>query len=917
MIEFNDNLFLYNETFLVVDMGNLVKSVPDEIMIHETEPIKQRKFFVRLSDKIPSNVEDSKNPLFQSFNIDEKFMRKMVIKELPHRKDPSKKVQTVIFPNACLPNCFSFMKTCYLFAYLLGIDHKTIRIALNYDNGNQYLCSNKPRDFLKEEKGRLFTFQRLMTTVDNPIAWNVFCMGGNKFPILRLYPTEEVGMENVEELFYKEYYIMLQRFKNILDNCEKLKIPRLKLSINYSQIKVLLAYHAPSNAISSIDISKLFNIHHVWNYSKVYIHSDNIDNFLSNPRPIQYVKTSSNSSNAFKGVEPLFNTCALYSGTNIKDGISLHHIEIFPSMDVNLVFTNINASATWESISSTLKEWVDENYIDILRKAKINEAVYNLDFSYDYYTPYFNHVNGSLNLIGLGVNDIDNLADILQQETCNMKFKTRTSMEFNVYDFYSVGTSSNLIYLKGVHEFLTLPIAYKELLPNVHVGLTDTGGVLTFKNINSINELMFTIGFVIGNFKKLDMNDSGNSSKALTAINENTELDIEAIRKKSSKFGKNLLKILEKMDPRLFGPRKINKGVRSFSGLCQKQKQRVVPITQDEYEYLREIVPASVANLQNQSYPDQRIYLFCPFKKYPFLNYHTFPHQLCIVRCTTKSSNKTQYMFCSKSLGAEHVAEINNRYENQTITLYNPLITKGRKCKLPDEWKMILVNYVVIKLNIDSNIMQYCREEYDKTAFIIKRDVMHERYLIRTEYNANDDYVLVIEDEIPDEYFLVIDEKTSQPLIFSKCPELMKFFVENIRKTNEQYNFFNYLEKIFDAKLSDKYELTVKNILNYIKEKFNIKYVYQGSYILGIIWKDKLYFTPRLFWQFEDDISNELLFKAIDGVLNGKLKFPSINDIDKEMVKELYVDYQDGKCHMVKYNFVNLWVEPFDVKTLG
>ena len=744
MITFNDSLFLYNETFELQDMLNVLPNIPEEVIKWgEINGKKYRRVFVKFADKLPSNIADSNNPLFKTFTIDDKFMKKVVIKECIDPADEKTKVKCLYFPNICIPKSFSFSLLTYLFGYLFNISNKCFILSLKYENGNQDLCSNTPRDFAKEPTN-FFPISLIDCSDLLDVMFGTWCIGVNKKPIFKLRPNTENTMNNYEELFYKEYYLMLQRFKNVLDNCEKLGLKKLHLPINYSQIKVMLVYRGPKESYSSIDISKLFSAHHTWNYSKVYIHSDNIDGFLSNPRPIQYVKTSTNSSNAFKGVEPLFNTCALYSGQAIKDGISLHHIEIFPNMNINLVFTNINANATWESITGTLKEWIDANYIELLKKIKLNEAVYNLNFKYEYYVPYFSTMNGSVNILGLNVHDIENLNDILQQETCNMKFKTRTSIEFNTYEFHNISSEHAFLYLRGVHEFITAPIVYKELLPNIHVGATDDGGVLTFKDSNGYEELMFTLGMVIGCFKKLNMNDVNNASKAIAAVNEGSELNEEAIRKKSTKFGKNLLKILEKMDPRLFGPRKVGKGTRSFSGLCQKQKQRVVPITKDEYDYLQKIVPESVANLQNQSYPDQRIYLFCPYKKYPFLNYHTFPHQLCIVRCTTKSSNRTQYNFCAKGLGAEHVADIKNKYENQTITLYNPLITKGRKCKLPDEWKLILVNYVLIKLNLNSSVMQYCREEFDKTAFIIKRDATHNRYLILTEYNASEDYVLVI-----------------------------------------------------------------------------------------------------------------------------------------------------------------------------
>ena len=918
MITFDDKLFLFQEIITVKDMGLTVKNVPDDLITKVKEPKPHNVFYVKFAEKLPENVTNTNNLLFSTYNIDEKFVKKSVIKEGINAR--GEKVKYMYFPNLCMPRTASLELIYYLFAYLFNISHNNILAGLDYENGNQNLCSNTPRDFAKKEPGYIFVHSSTIKFSESAIFNKIWCLGFNHNLNIFILPSDSSELVDYAELFYKNYYITLQRFKHILDNVYKqnLQHNRLHLSINYTQISVMLAYHAPVSAHVRIDISKLFNIHHPWNYSKIYVHSDNIDNFLSNPRAIQYVKTNTNVTNAFKGVEPLFNTCALYVGTPIGNGLTLHHIEVFPTMNVNLVFTNINVNATWEQIESVLKEWIDTNYMEILKKAKLSEAIYSLDFKYEYYIPYFNKINGNVNLASLTLNDLDSLNELFQQETCNVRFKTRTSIEFNVYEFMTVATKQNYMYLKGVHEFITTPITYKELMPGIHVGTGDTGGNLTFKGINSYGELLFTLGLVIGSFKKLEANDTTIShSQAIKAIDSNgsdtEKLDIEAIRKKATKYGKNLLKLLEKIDPRLFGPRKIGKGIRSFSGLCQKHKQRVVPITKEEYEYLHKIVPDSVANLANQSYEHQRVYLFCPYKKYPFLNYHTFPRQLCIVRCTTKSSNKTQYNFCAKDLGAEHIADINNKYENQTITLYNPLITKGRRCKLPEEFKMILVNFVLIKLNIDSNIMKYCKEEYDKVAFIIKRDAVNNRYLILTEYNAENDYVLIIQDEVEDEYFLVIDEKTSKPLIFSECPELMKFFIENIRKTNDQYNFFNYLEKIFKTQLSEKYNMTTNNILNYIRKTFNIKYVCQGSRINGIIWNNKLIMTPSMYWNFENEVGIVVLFKALDDVMRNVIELPAINELDEEFITDIYKDYVDEQCHMVKYMNVYVWIKPFEL----
>ena len=912
MLEFNEKLFIFDELITVRDLKNSIKNIPEELKYNADKPFPHKYFYIKFSSTIPENIKDSSNALFTSFNIDEKFVRKTVIKECKNPKDPKQTIKYIYFPNFALLKTADLITINYVLAYFFNIDHNSITSALNYDNGNFHLCSNVKRDFANNEKDCLFAHQKANITESYTIFYKILCIGDNHNLNMIIQQSNNTELANYEELFYKEYYLTISRFKHILENVKKQNINRLKLAINYSQITVLLAYHAPYTSHTSIDIAKLFNIHHPWNYSKIYIQSDNIDNYLSNPRQIQYVKTSNSATNVFKGVEPLFNTCALYSSIPIKDGLALNHIEIFPSMNINLVFTNINVNLTWEEIEETLKTWIDENYIDVLKKAKLTEAIYSLDFKYEYYVPYFSKMSGSLNIPNLSLNDIDTLNEILQQESCKIRFKTRTSMEFNTYQFHSVATKQNYVYLRGVHEFITIPIVYKELLPSVHVGMNDSGGILTFKDVNSYDELLFTLGFVIGSFNKLGSLDM-NNSEALAAIEKSSKLDIEEIRKKATKYGKNLLKLLEKIDPKLFGPRKIGKGIRSFSGLCQKQKQRVVPITKEEYDYLHEIVPNSVVSLVNQTYDHQRVYLFCPFKKYPFLNYHSFPHQICIVRCTTKSSNKTQYNFCATDLGAEHIADINNKYENQTITLYNPLITKGRRCKLPDEFKMILVNFVLIKLNIDSNVMKYCKEEFDKVAFIIKRDFINSRYLILTEYNAEYDYVLIICDEVENEYFLVIDEKTNKPLVFSECPELMKFFIENIRKTNEQYNFFNFLEVILKTKLSEQYEQTTNNILAHVRKEFNVKYVCQSSRIVGIVFNDKLYMTPNMYWTFETDIGTTVLFKALDDVLKKNLNLPSVDEFEENDIGELYSDYNDKMCHMVKFKNVNMWVEPFEI----
>lgn len=280
------------------------------------------------------------------------------------------------------------------------------------------------------------------------------------------------------------------------------------------------------------------------------------------------------------------------------------------------------------------------------------------------------------------------------------------------------------------------------------------------------------------------------------------KIDVAAIRANGAKYGKRLLKILTKMDPVLFGPRYVGKKQRSYSGLCQKKKQRPIPITENEYNELMKIpeLKQSITRIQNQTFSDQKICLFCADKTFNFLNYHHFPNQKCIVRCTSKSSNKTQYEYCTNELNTDNKVVITNKYENQTITLYNVLISKGRKCKLPEELKNILSNYILIKLEEDKRIDQYCMTNYNKHAFILQREIVNtqqitvcDKYSILTDYSNEFDYVLVLKSESDQNYFLFINEGNNKPLILSEHQEILNFFISHLKQTNDNNNLVRYI----------------------------------------------------------------------------------------------------------------------------
>ena len=101
--------------------------------------------------------------------------------------------------------------------------------------------------------------------------------------------------------------------------------------------------------------------------------------------------------------------------------------------------------------------------------------------------------------------------------------------------------------------------------------------------------------------------------------------------------------------------------------------------------------------------------------------------------------------------------------------------------------------------------------------------------------------------------------------------------------------------------------------MRYIEKEFDIKYVVQNKFIVGIIWKDRLILTPHFYWVFEEQDSPIPLFKALESIKQNKLKLPSIQAFNKDYITNLYRDYEDRKIHMITYLNTAVIVEPFEV----
>lgn len=752
-------------------------------------------------------------------------------------------------------------------------------------------------------------------------------------PIIVTIKRNNDSRSNIyEELFYPNYSITANFCNKVIANMRKNNLPKMPFVLNISQVAIRLIYKGPPSAHANINIVKLFNMNHVGDKcSKIYIQSKVLDEYRHNPRPMQYVKVFKQTTNHFKGVDSYYNTCSFYISdqvqeyeTNKNTGIIMHHIEINENMNATFVFTNTNMKNSYQYIMDMCSQYIALHAEAHLRRIKINETIYNTEYRYDYYVPVISNITASVTIGGATMTDLATVTEIMNQEIPQNRFSTRSSMYFSAYTFYNLGYWYDMIYLSDAHEFLTTSIIYKDIFPAAHCILNEDTNELTItlSKMSSIENLMFMATMIAGAVAKPSSNVDGDTD----FLNQDAPVKLENIRKMAAKYDKKLLKLLTRIDPTLFGPRYIGTKNRSYSGLCQKKEQRPIPLTEHEYNELRKNpeLHESLTRLQNQTYQDQHLCLFCADKVYKFLNYHHFPNQKCIVRCTSKGSNKTQYEYCSKDLGAENPVNIQNRYENQTITLYNALITKGRKCRIPEEIKDVLTNYILAKLNIPyGRIDSYCMDIWGKHAFIIQRHMdksgdiwVCRKYNIKTDYTNEFDYVLILESEGDQSYFAFITEGNNpKPLVFSENEEIKEFFITHVKQTNDNNDFFRHLEKVLNINLGEYSMQPMKTILNALKTRYGLTFIVDDSFIVGVMKNSLIYLTPSLYWYFEEwETKNNLsLFSVGTGLFNSTFKGPDITTLDFKLINAIYMDFGSKRTHMIRYNGHDMFVQPFEL----
>ena len=628
-------------------------------------------------------------------------------------------------------------------------------------------------------------------------------------------------------------------------------------------LEIFLVY-PEEKVIDTIDIVKLFNITNIsQTLKKVLIHDTSLTEFNDEDREVQYVKHSNNLTEPFKNTFSRFNCCSVYIVNEIFPSIVLSRIEFYKTGLIKCCFMIKDPELQWETIREVMAKYFQNNFWKMFEKLHVDECVYNFKFDIHKLIPIYGAYSFIFNLDSVKSKKFTNFVEISNQNIPTMVYKTNTSIFLNTYSIQSLESFYNYYYARTYRTMSTDTTIRSDVLSHSHIQVLDEeNAVIYFTKIYSLDDLVMNSILFLSMF---GLNSSSNDKEENNLANLPPEKQIEKIRKKYQKIPtKKGIKKLNEIDPILFGTRIINDDeIRPYSALAQKKEQRVVSITKNEYEIIHETQPEYVINIKNQSQSSQRLYLFCPWEKFPYLNFHHYHNQLCIPKCTTAITKKTQYLYCNNQLEAKGFRTDFNGDSSKMVVYYSPLLLPGRRCFPPDELSVVCENYLLLKLPPGTDLLTFCRENYNTLPCVILRNNIDKQYILQTEVSFRDstNYTLIIQSEMDGNYYNVIDDD-GKPFIISEHKEFMKFLKVIQTQNNIGWDVFNYIDGIFSLGVSKLYkENTFKNVLLKLIEKFNIKFVSnpQLSEIIGIIYKKIFLTIPPIKYDknvFELDLIN-------------------------------------------------------------
>lgn len=777
-------------------------------------------------------------------------------------------------------------------------------------------------DYVVNEQDRLTnSFSSLeYSRVNNDVYENQLVIGYKQY-IVHLVKQNYTTNTPYDYKFYNSY-LEITKYLTHMAYFKELNIDYIMKNKTCQNIEVYLLYNNDGKLITfPIDIIKLFNINNVSNnVSKILIHNNNLTIYNNEDREYQYVKTNKAISEPFKNTFSRFNCCSMYITHEIYPSITLSRIEFYKTGLVKCCFIINDPELEYENIKSILSTYYTDKFWKMFNKFNLDECVYNFDFNPINLVPVYGSLSFIYNLEGVNTKMFMELVNLSKQHIPEIVYKTNSSVFISNYTSDSMECLHYYNYTNTFRQTLSDTTIKLDVSCHGHVQCIDDDNlVLYFTRLYNIEDLIVNAVLFIPmltNCKGMNPREQKEKSEL---DNLPIEQRIEKIRKKYQKIPtKKGIKKLNEIDPVLFGTRLVNNNdVRPYSALAQKKEQRVVAITKQEYDTIYSYQPDYTINIKNQSQTTQRLYLFCPWSKYPYLNFHHYHNQLCIPKCTTGINKKTQYLYCSNQLDAKGYK---NDFSNETskmIVYYSPLLMPGRKCFPPDELTNICENYLLYKLPVNIDIHEYVKTKYNARPCIIQRDNVNKQYILHTELNKDVNYVLVIQSELDNGYYVVIDDE-NKPYIINDNKHFNSFLISNQIDKNIGYTLFNYIDSVFNIGISKLYtSKTFNEILTLLVDKYGIKYVSftdkaNNNVIIGIVYKGVLLITPTLkFNQIISQFDNTRINIVLDSC-----RLPPLSMFQQRYITKYYVDYNPDETTDRVDKHENYYVKCIEYKTI-
>lgn len=673
------------------------------------------------------------------------------------------------------------------------------------------------------------------------------------------------------------------------------------------QVFIFKNLYEKSSKNTPIDIVKLFNMTKVsQNIKKITIHDNVFTEYNNEDRETQYVKTFEGISEPFKNTFSRFNCCVIYTSSEVFPSIMLSRIEFYNCGMIKCCFMITDPEMTFEDIDAKLQQYFSKDGSDkrggkfwqTLEKTHVDECIYDDSFTIFSLQPSYGQFSFIYNVDDTDKDvsvSLDKFSVISNQTVPHTVYKTNTSIFISGYSMDSSSVRKHHAYTKTFRPMVTEITLRLDVMSHIHVQcLDDNNAVIYFTKIYTWDDLVMNAALVLPLFseKCWNKNEEKNVKQKPGSVLPD-EVLLEKIRKKYQKIPtKKGIKKLNEIDPILFGTRVINeRDVRPYSALAQKKEQRVVSITRHEYDVIRRINNEYAANVKNQSQSSQRLYLFCPWEVYPFLNYHHYHNQLCIPKCTTNITKRTQYIYCANQLEAKDYSTTFDGDSSKMIVYYTPLLLEGRKCFPPDELSVICENYLLTKYSGNINIAKLTMDKYGCLPFIILRDNVSKKYIIQTELVMNEEennkYMLVIQSELDHGYFLVIDDE-DQPFIIHEHEEFMKFVLSIQREHNEGNSVFDFIQDIF-PKTRIPPNTTFINAIKILQD-MKVKFVVNPfkEYIIGVIVGGHYLSIPPI-----KNISgvDTMSIGTVISAVGTSFKLPPLDLFNERFITKYFVEY--------------------------